>query len=158
MLGDEFQPRQAFRALKMIFYALNAGLLVFLFIGVYLNGMSIPGFSNEVDILTIVNVLLLGSIPLGYTISSRKLEAIKAGDPIVRKIAQYQSAMILRWAMIEGVALFSIVGLILLQDAKQLILFILCVLVFSMNTVTKEKVIKMAKLNPEEARALDELV
>ena len=31
--------------------------------------------------------------------------------------------MILRWAMIEGTALFSLVGLIVLQDAKQLMLF-----------------------------------
>ncbi len=156
MLGQELQPRQAFRALKLIFYALNSGLLIFFFIGVYLNGMTIPGFSSEVDILTIVNVLMLGSIPLGYLISSRKLEVIKAGDPFFRKFGQYQTAMILRWAMIEGVALLSIVGLILLQDAKQLVLFILCVLLLSMNTVTKEKAIKMAKLNPEEARALDE--
>ncbi len=154
MLGHELQPRQAYRALKMIFYALNTGLLVFFFVGIYLNGMTIPEFKSEVDILTIVNVLLLAAIPGGYYLSSRKMAAIEPGEPFARKFEQYQSAMIIRWAMIEGVALLSIVGFILLQDAKQLVLFILCVLVLSMNTVTKEKVVRQAKLNHEEARAL----
>jgi hypothetical protein len=48
------------------------------------------------------------------------------------------------------------VGLILLQDAKQLVIFILCILVLSVNSVTKEKVVRMAKLNQEEAKALED--
>jgi hypothetical protein len=58
--------------------------------------------------------------------------------------------------MIEGTALFSIVGLILLEDAKQLVIFILCIAVLSLNTITREKVIRMAKLNREEAKALED--
>jgi hypothetical protein len=157
MFSQTFHPRQAFRALKLIFYGLNTGLLIFLFVGVFMNGMALPGFKDEVHILTIVNVLLLVSIPVGYTISSRRMAAILPADPFAKKFDQYQSAMIIRWAMIEGAALLSIVGLILLQDAKQLVLFILCVVVLSMNTVTREKVIRLAKLNPEEARALEDL-
>lgn len=156
MVGHEFHPRQAFRAMKLIFYALNTGLLIFFFVGVFLNDMAIPPFREEVDILTIINVLMLGSIPAGYTISTRKMAGIDRGEPFARKFEQYQSAMIIRWAMIEGVALLSIVGLILLQDAKQLIIFIFCVLILSMNTVTREKVIRMAKLTPEEAKTLDD--
>jgi hypothetical protein len=64
--------------------------------------------------------------------------------------------MIIRWAMIEGPALFSLVGLIVLQDAKQLILFIICILILSSNTVTREKVTRMAKLNPKESKALED--
>jgi hypothetical protein len=142
--------------MKLIFYALNTGLLIFFFVGVFLNDMAIPPFREEVDILTIINVLMLGSIPAGYTISTRKMAGIDRGEPFARKFEQYQSAMIIRWAMIEGVALLSIVGLILLQDAKQLIIFIFCVLILSMNTVTREKVIRMAKLTPEEAKTLDD--
>ncbi len=156
MIGQDFHPQQAYRAIRVIFYSLNTGLLVFFVVGVYLNGMEIPGFKDEVDILTIVNILLLGSIPAGYTISSRKMAAIEPGDPFPKKMEQFQSAMIIRWAMIEGVALFSIVGLILLKDAKQLVIFILCIVVLSMNTITREKVIKMAKLNREEAKSLNE--
>jgi len=99
---------------------------------------------------------MLGAIPAGYMVSSRKMASIEPGEPFARKMGQFQAAMIIRWAMIEGVALLSIVGFILLRDAKQLVLFILCVLVLSMNTITKEKVVRQAKLNPEESRALDE--
>ena len=65
---------------------------------------------------------------------------------------------ITRVAMIEGTALFSIVGLILLHDAKQLVLFVLCILVLSLNTVTKEKVIRQAKPLPADGVALLEQV
>ncbi|MEN8203280.1 MAG: hypothetical protein ABFS28_11840 [Bacteroidota bacterium] len=156
MIGQKFQPRMAYRTLKVIFYSLNTGLLIFFMVGVYLNDMQIPGFSQEIDILTVVNVLLLAAIPAGYTISSRKMDAIDPGDPFQKKFEQFQTAMIIRWAMIEGTALFSIVGLILLQDAKQLVLFILCILVLSLNIITKEKVTRLAKLNTEEAKMLDD--
>lgn len=124
--------------------------------GVYMNEMQIPEFQDEIDILTIVNILLLGIIPAGYMISTKKMEAIDPSDSFSKKFEQYQIAMIIRWATIEGIALISIVGLILLQDAKQLIIFIICIIVLSMNAVTKEKVTRMAKLNQEEAKALDE--
>ncbi|MFO7671686.1 MAG: hypothetical protein R6W31_18650 [Bacteroidales bacterium] len=156
MHGNHLHPKQAFRALKLIYYALNTGLLLFFFVGIYLNDMAIPGFKDNVDTLTIVNVLLLSMIPLGNLISNRKMAAIMAGDPFARKFEQFQSAMIIRWAMIEGVALFSIVGLILLKDGKQMVLFVICILVLSLNTVTREKVIKLAKLNAKEALSLEE--
>lgn len=156
MIGERFQPKAAFRALKIIFYALNSGLLLFFIVSIYLNEMQIPPFKEGVDILTLVNLFLLVSIPAGYSISSRRMEAIDAGDSFSKKFEQFQSAMIIRWAMIEGTALFSLVGLIVLQDAKQLLLFIICILVLSTNTVTKEKVTRMAKLNTEESKALGE--
>lgn len=156
MIGNNPHPKAAFRALKLIYYAMNTGLMLFFFVGVYLNDMSIPEFMDGVDVLTLVNVLLMGIIPIGNLISGRKLTAIEAGDPFSRKFEQFQSAMILRWAAIEGVALFSIVGLIILQDGKQLVIFVICILILSMNAINKEKVIKLAKLNAEEAAALDE--
>lgn len=156
MIGEKFQPKAAFRALKIIFYALNTGLLLFFLVSIYLNEMQIPSFKNGFDILTFVNVILMASIPAAYTLSSKRMEAIDPGDPFRKKFEQFQSAMIVRWAMIEGTALFSLVGLIVLQDAKQLVLFIICILVLSTNTVTKEKVTRMAKLNTEESKALEE--
>ena len=118
--------------------------------------MQLPPFEAGFDVLTFVNVFLLASIPAGYSISSKKMEAIDPGDSFARKFEQYQAAMIIRWAMIEGVALFSLVGLIVLQDSKQLVLFVICILVLSSNTVTKEKVTRLAKLNAEESKALDD--
>jgi hypothetical protein len=164
MIEPEFQPRVAYRTLRIIFYTLNTGLLIFFLVAVYLNGLALPPFRDEIDLLTVVNLLLLSAIPVGYMISSRKLDSIKPKEPFSikpkepfsKKFEQFQTAMILRWAMIEGTALFSIVGLILLKDAKQLVIFILCILVLSVNSVTKEKVVRMAKLNAEEAKALED--
>lgn len=156
MIGERFQPKAAYRALKLIFYSLNSGLLLFFIVGIYLNGMQIPEFKEGVDMLTYVNIFLMLSIPAGYSISSRKMEAIDASDSFARKFEQFQAAMIIRWAMIEGIALFSVVGLIVLQDAKQLVIFVICVLVLSSNTVTKDKVTRLAKLNSEEAKALED--
>lgn len=156
MIGDGLQPRAAFRALKIIFYALNTGLLLFFMVGVYLNEMQIPAFKQELDILTIVSLFLLISIPVGYSISNRKFDAIDAGASFSTKWEQFQSAMIIRWAMIEGAALFALVGLIVLQDAKQLVLFIVCIVVLSMNSVTRDKATRLAKLNPDESKALGE--
>jgi F0F1-type ATP synthase membrane subunit c/vacuolar-type H+-ATPase subunit K len=156
MISEGFHPKQAYRVLRLIFYSLNTGLLIFFIVGIYLNGIQVPAFKEGVDILTIASVLLLGAIPAGYMISARRMAAIDPADPFARKFEQFQTAMIIRWAMIEGAALFSLVGLILLHDAKQLVIFLLCVVVLSLNSVNKERVIRMAKMNHEEARLLDE--
>lgn len=156
MIGEKFQPKVAFRALRIIFYALNTGLLLFFIVAIYLSGMQLPPFQKGFDMLTFVNVVLLLGIPIGNSISSKRMEAIDAGDSFARKFEQVQAAMIIRWAIIEGIALFSLVGLIVLQDSKQLVLFVICILVLSSNTVTREKVTRMAKLNTEESRALDD--
>ena len=156
MIGEKFQPKAAFRALRLIFYTLNTGLLLFFIVAIYLNDMQLPPFQEGFDILTFVNVALLLAIPIGNSISAKKMEAIDPADSFSRKFEQFQGAMIIRWAMIEGVALFSLVGLIVLQDSKQLVLFVICILVLSTNTVTKEKLTRMAKLNAEESRALDD--
>lgn len=155
MIGERFQPKAAYRGLRIIFYALNTGLLLFFIVAIYLSGMQLPPFQEDFDILTFVNVVLLAAIPAGYSISSRKLDAIDPADSFARKFEQLQAAMIIRWAIIEGIALFSLVGLIVLQDSKQLVIFVICILVLSSNTVTKEKVTRMGKLNAEESRALD---
>ena len=155
MIG-ETQPRSAYRAMKVIFYALNTGLLIFFLVGIYLNGMQIPPFKQELDILTIVNLFLLAVIPLGYLVSNRKFDAINEKEPFSVKWEQFQAAMIIRWAAIEGMALFSLVGMIVLQDAKQLVLFIICILALSMNSVNREKATRLARLTPEESKALDE--
>ncbi len=156
MIGDGFQPRTAYRALRIIYYAMNTGLLLFFMVGVYLNGMKIPAFKPELDVLTIVSIFLLAAIPMGYSLSNRKFDAIDAGEPFNAKWEQFQTAMIIRWAMIEGAALFSLVGLIVLQDAKQLVLFVVCILVLSANSVNRDKATRLAKLNQEESRALGE--
>lgn len=156
MIGEKFQPKAAFRGLRIIFYALNTGLLLFFIVAIYLSGMQLPPFQEGFDILTFVNVVLLLAIPIGNSISSKRMEAIDAGDSFARKFEQFQAAMIIRWAINEGIALFSLVGLIVLQDSIQLVLFVICILVLSTNTVTKEKLTRMAKLNTEESRALDD--
>ncbi len=156
MIGDKFQPKLAYRTLRLIFFGMNTGLLLFFMVSIYLTGMQLPAFKEEIDILTFVNIFLLVSIPVGYSLSSRRMEAIDAGDSFSKKFEQFQSAMILRWAIIEGCAIFSLVGLVVLQDAKQLVLFVICVLVLSSNTITKEKVTRMARLNTEESKALSD--
>lgn len=156
MLNTDFQPRIAYRMLRIIFYALNTGLLIFFLVAIFLNGMAFPPFNDEIDILTVTNVFLLAAIPLGYTLSNRRLEAINPKDPFSKKWDQFQTAMILRWAMIEGTALFSIVGLILLKDAKQLVLFLICIVVFAFNAISRDKVARMAKLNREEEKAMED--
>ena len=58
MIGEKFQPKMAFRVLKIIFYALNTGLLLFFIAAIYLNEMEIPPFKEGFDIITYVNVFL----------------------------------------------------------------------------------------------------
>ena len=83
MHKNHLHPKAAFRALKLIYYALNTGLMLFFFVGIFLNDKTIPEFKDGVDILTLVNVLLLGMIPFGNMISGRKIAAIEVATAVI---------------------------------------------------------------------------
>ncbi len=92
MIGSKFQPKVAYRMLRVIFYSLNTGLLIFFMASIYVNDMQIPEFSLEIDILTVVNILLLGAIPIGYLLSNRKMEAIDAGETFQEKFTSFSTS------------------------------------------------------------------
>lgn len=127
-----------------------SGVVIFQIVTLALFEFEIPGFKEGVDPMNIASAALLLVIPLGKMLSDRRLSTIKEDDPTKTKIEKLQSALIIRWACIEAPALFSIITFMILEDGKQLVLFLICLIAFVLANPTRDRFIKMGRLNNEE--------
>jgi hypothetical protein len=147
-----FSLKQSYRALKLIYASLISGLILFQLVTILMNDLAIPGIQEGFDVLNLVSAVLILMIPAGKMVSDRQVQTIDASAPLQSRFSKLQTAMIMRWAWIEGPAIFSIVVFLLLNDGKQLLLFLVCLVAFILAYPAKTKVADMLKLSEEEKR------
>lgn len=127
-----------------------AGVILFQLVTILMNQWKIPEFKEDLDLLNIVSILLLLIIPVGKMISDKRISAIDQNLDLASRFSLVQTSLIIRWATIEGPAFFSIVAFLLLQDGRQLVVFLVCLVAFILANPGMEKVSSYAKLSAEE--------
>ena len=86
---------------------------------------------------------------------SKKLKLINAsGKQLQDKISTYKSTCIIQWALIDIPAIFSLIGFLLTTNYAFLLLDILLIIVFTVLTPSKMKIIFQLRLNQQEAAQL----
>lgn len=153
---NTFDKNTGFRNLRIIYLSLITGVTLFLFVILLQMEFDIPPVKKGLDILNVLSILFLLTIPLGATIFKRKVSNIDDSAGALEKLSKLQAAYIFRWAMIEGPALFALVTFLLLVDGKQLIVFLICILAFFFTAPDKEKFKEEAKLTAAEKAGLPE--
>mgnify|MGYP001222635472 CR=1 FL=1 len=138
------------KVLRIIFISLMTGCIMFFLVMMLQFDFQLPPFKPGFDILNIVSIFLLISIPIGGFVSNKKLEAIQPGLPATLKIAELQTALIIRWATIEAPALLSLVVFMVLEDSKQIIVFLVTILAFVLANPTKDRIAEWGRFSPGE--------
>jgi len=146
--------KQLYKILLIIYASLIVGVVIFQAVAISLNDWKLPDFAPEIDILNIISLCMFFLIPAGKMVSDKLLKTIDPDSPAPQKMMKLQTSLILRWAFIESASLFSIVVFILLNDGKQMIVFLLCLAAFALASPSREKISTWAKLNSEERREL----
>lgn len=114
MSQNTYDPKAAYSLIKKIYFAILAGPILFLFIALVITeGASSSAFDIQEPLNLALIIITLMSIPMGSVISRRAFSAVKPEDDTRKKMAAFQSGMIIRLATYEGVELFSIVVFIL---------------------------------------------
>ncbi len=114
MAQNTYDPKAAYSLVKKIYFAILAGPILFLFIALVITeGASSSAFDIQEPLNLALIIITLISIPMGSIISRRAFSAVKPEDDTRKKMAAFQSGMIIRLATYEGVELFSIVVFIL---------------------------------------------
>ena len=151
MTTDPSYPKRALMITRMIFLAQFAGSLFFMIIVYYLgaNRFFFRADMSETFLLPAI-FLTFTAIPAGYIISRRKMAAIRQEDRIDRKYPVFQSALIIRLAACDGIALFSAVCLLITGNLVYLIFFILALTVMLTNYPTPDRIGKELNLTQSE--------
>jgi hypothetical protein len=123
----------------IIFYALFAGQAIFLIIASYLlktSGPINPDLSSAFQI--ILPVFTIGAVAGSMFVPKIILGSI-ADLSDDQKIIKYRASLIVKWAMLEGANLFSIVIYLLTGSMLALGISILILILFILNKPTKDK-------------------
>lgn len=155
MRNRKITSKQYFRTAKLIHLALVGGVVLFAFVVSYLmSGKDLStGYDADANTFyTLVGVLGLFGLFGGDFIFKLQIRKAKSQPALPQKMMQYQSANIIKYALIESVALFSIVAALLTLSVWFLVITGFLVLVLASYFPSVEKTIRELELNSEERK------
>ncbi|MBZ5858960.1 hypothetical protein [Flavihumibacter profundi] len=152
-------PSSPFRELQTIYRVLLYSQIGFWIIALLLVQLSIfePFASESLDRLLQVIAVFYSFIAVivGLQLFRRRLESIKALEiPVRDKLAQYKSASIVQWALLEGAGIFCIICYVITGNWSFLGLAIMLLAVFGGLNPFKQKVMLQLRLNDTDVAGM----
>ena len=146
-----FDPKKALQLTKMIYFALVSGILLFTVLVFYIQTEPFVFNANLSDpILVMIMILCFVVIPAGYLFAKNLYGKINPSFSFGEKYPIYQTGLIIRLATCEGVALLSIVNLLLSNNLINILFLIIPLSVIAMYFPTPEKIGSEINLTPSE--------
>ncbi|MEL6391732.1 MAG: hypothetical protein AAFY36_06820 [Bacteroidota bacterium] len=99
--------------------------------------------------------LFIAVILVSILFLNRKLAEIRAMDDLPYQLNTYRSLNLIRWALAEGVTIFSLVGFLLTGDTNVLILAGLGFVYLFFQRPDKNRMVKELNFNNQEVRQLE---
>ena len=129
------------KTLTIIHFALVAGQVIFIAVVTGLNGSTKILLDAEKDpLIFAVPGLALIVLVAGAMLGKKLAETAAQKATLNEKLHHYRSALILRYAMIEGASLFGIVAYFLSGNFFFIIVSIVMILVMAMLRPTRHKI------------------
>lgn len=125
-------PARYLRTLRILHLALCAGVVIFgaAVIAMKQSGSVQPVFRDEEPVLlAVAGAVVMSATAASVLLFRRRLDAIRSMATLDRKLAAYQTAQVIRWALAEGPAMLVIV-LMLLTSSPLFIAFAALPLVY----------------------------
>ena len=153
----QYTSKAYFQSLSILHATLIIGLLAFAGISIYLNTTIKPIAQDLiVPFLVIAPLLAISGILVGYYIANIRLKSIKSKSTLAEKLQDYKGVLILKYASIEGPAMFCIVAYLLTADYKLLGIGFIIFLFLFMNKPSKFRAISDLELTGSERDRLED--
>ena len=120
-----YNPKAALSVVKTIYLPLLAGPIIFFILCLYLLDWNLPDGFSIMDPFNISYIFLLIMVPIIYKYAEKPIIQIKTDALLREKMAAYQTSLIMKVAVWEGIALFSCVIILLFNNAVAIIFFII---------------------------------
>lgn len=156
-MDNNTQQNASFKTIQIIYGALIFGIVVFTI--VVFTMVEIPNYIIDLkDIYTIVvPITAVGGVFLSNFLYQNFINKISASDLLSSKLAQYQTATLIKGACLEAPALLAVVATFLSNNIVFLFIAMLLVAVMYLKFPKKEKFAAEVKLSFEEKSEFDKL-
>ena len=156
-----------FKALTILCYAMAAGIVLFSIIvfaliasgvdfssGRHGGSSTAPLPALPFEIVAII--LAVGGLLGGNTLFNTKVAATRYNGSLLEKTNAYRAAVILRYALLEGPALFSVIVCLLTGQIIVLVITAIMVAVMLYSLPSKERLISDLQLSFEETNVIND--
>lgn len=142
-----------FKSIKIVHLALVIGVVFFALVSVFLqiNGFGTLGELINNGLLLIIPLLALIGIFGSNFIFKKRLRKIVDKTNLNEKMEDYRSALILKFALIEGPSFFAIVAYLLTGNYIFLGTAVVLIIVFLIYTPSRTKFISDLELTKDES-------
>jgi len=152
---------QYLKTLFVMCYALIGGMVMFSIISIVVsNSNGKHGFITEEQerliFYVVVAVFAMGGITSSFALFKGRLQAAKQKAGLAAKLQDYKAAIIMRYALLEGPGLFSIVVYFLTGDIRVLIATAAIIALMVFIKPTREKLIADLELSSTEAMMMND--
>lgn len=151
--------QQYLRSLNIIYLALFAGQIMFLLVAFYLTSTQV--FGDAGDVLTevymiAVPLIIAGGLASSFFVTKMLLGSVKQLTTLKEKLERYRSAMIVKYALLEGPAFFAIVCYLITAHYLFAALAGLMMVVFLVNKPSAEKIAAELEFTREELKQFND--
>ncbi len=125
----------------VVWAAMLIGQVLFLTITVYLvkyGGMNIAQPDLNEILLYIVPLMAISCVFISFYIFKQRVIALKDKPDLNTKFIDYRSALIVRWALVEGPSFFAIVSYLLTRNYILLCIAIILIMLHTSNAQSIE--------------------
>lgn len=152
------QKGNEFKALQILHMAMLTGMTIFAVISVFLviQGMvkvNVAAFEKPLQVVALL--ASVGGTAAGFALFNKRLKSIQVMDTAQNRLGAYRAAAILRWALIEGPILLSIIFFLLTGNYAFLALAIALILVFVVVRPAKPVIVFLLQLTEQEVNELE---
>ena len=157
MVTQRQTSKQYLRSVTVIYYAVLAAQIGFAAVALLLvlSHKMEPNESVRNIFLYVVPVIVLNGFVTGQLIYKSRLRRIKVYDNLLSKTAEYRSALIVRWAMLEGASLFAIAIYLVTADSIFMVFAGIVIAFFLLLKPSVYKISTELELNSTEKMKLD---
>ena len=150
--------KKQFKTLNILYAAILVSIslaALFTVFFVFRSG-HLPIFDAEHQALikTVVIISLLVGIPVSHIFFYKKIKHINPDIQVVNKLRFYQTAFIVRVAMLEAIGLIALIGYLVTADKSFLYMFAVVFILFMIHAPTKNKLCSDLNLSEQEEELL----
>jgi hypothetical protein len=158
-MNNKFNSNEYFRITFFIYYTLISAQVLFAAVILIITSGRETDFKFEeyaIYFIIGVSLFIVWGIFGGKYLFSTKLNLAKKEKSLFDKLSSYRTALIIKYAVLEGPAIFSIISYLLTGNILFIILAGLIIIFFLFMKPTKDKLIIELELNSSEKEIIDD--
>lgn len=146
-----------FKSIKIVHIALVVGIVFFTLVSILLQIKGFGTVGQEIDnvLLIVVPIFALIGIFASTLVFKNKLNGIRKKSSLKEKMEEYRSALIIKFALIEGPSFFVVVSYLLTGNYIYLGILVILIIVFLIYTPNKTKFINDLELTKNDSELIN---